>query len=98
MKKQAPKGKWRYGCVKRTYVTILPDETFTEHSFEVAEVFNSGKLWSAEARAVTAESKAGLIRQLERVIKDLKSYPVIVEKKPFVNDMTKHPDDFPRRK
>ena len=88
-KKQAPIGKWRYGCVKRTYVTILPDERFTEHSFEVAEVFFQGKAWSAEARAVTAESKAALIEQLERVIRDIKAYSVIVEKKPYVNDMRK---------
>jgi hypothetical protein len=84
---QAPKGKWRYGCVKRTYVTKLPKETFRESSFELVEVFDQGRSWTAEAVSMAADSRAGLILALEIAVKDLKKYDVIVEKKPIVHDM-----------
>lgn len=82
---QAPKGKWRYGCVKRVYKTVLPDVTFSETSYEVVEVFHQGKAWSSEPRAVTAESKKALITQLKKVISDIEKYDVIVEKKSIVH-------------
>lgn len=90
--KQAPKGTWRYGVVKRTYKTLLPvehgvSEVLTEVHFELAEVFSRGRAYSSEARAITAESKAGLIKQMKKAIKDIGKYPVIVEKNPIVHDM-----------
>lgn len=88
-KKQAPKGRWRYGCVKRTYVTKLPKETFKESCYELVEVFDQGKSWTAEAVSVSAESYQGLIRTLEVIISDLKNYAMIEEPKSIIRDMRK---------
>lgn len=85
MIKQAPKGKWRYGCVKRTYVTKLPNETFKETLYEIVEVYDQGKSWTGEAVTIYGSSKKDLIEALQRAIKDLETYMTIVEKKPIVH-------------
>lgn len=90
--KQAPKGTWRYGIVKRTYKTIIGTTTggvsrYSVTCYEPAEVYNSGKSWSTEARAIIGGSKRELIEQMKKAIKDFEKYDVIVEKKPIVHDM-----------
>lgn len=81
---QAPKGKWRYGVVKRTYKTMLPKETFSETYYELVEVYDQRKSYTAEAVSLTAESKEGLIRALTVALQDLDKYDVIIDRKAVV--------------
>lgn len=93
-KKQAPKGKWRYGVVKRMYKTILPTtkggvSRYQTTSYELVEVYDSGKSWTAEAISISADTERELMKTLIRVLGDVKGYDTIVEKKPIVYDMRK---------
>lgn len=86
---QAPKSKWRYGCVKRTYKTVLPKETFKDTFYELVEVFDQGKMWTAEGVTMAAESKKALIKALKIAIDDLEKYDVIVQRKAVIHRIGK---------
>lgn len=86
---QAPKGKWRYGIVKRTYKTVFETSpkklSFTESFFELVEVYDQGRSYTGVTVDISAEGKAGLIRALESALAAAKKYDVIVEKKVIVH-------------
>lgn len=98
MTKQAPKHKWRYGCVKRIYKTVLPGKTFTEVSYELVEMYDQGRSWTENAVTVTGSSKARLIEVLMMAIADIKTYPVVIEKKPIVHRIGSIKDNGKKRK
>lgn len=77
-------GKWRYGCVKRTYKTITPALTCQETTYELAEVYDHGKSWTKEPVSPYSNTKKGLIEMLKRAIKDLEEHDPIVERKPII--------------
>ncbi len=77
-------GKWRYGCVKRTYKTIAPTLTCQETIYELVEVYDHGKSWTKEPVMPSSNTKKGLIEMLERAIRDLKEHDPIVERKPII--------------
>lgn len=85
MPKQAPKHTWRYGCVRRTYKTMLPDGKFQETHYELVEVYDEGKSYTAEAVSLSADSKDGLIATLARALNDLIKYPQITDQKTYVH-------------
>lgn len=89
---QAPKNKWRYGVVKRTYKTVLPDKTFTETAYELVEVYYSGKAWTSEAVSLMGASRKQLERALELALADIRKYDLIVEKKLIVRTIGKAKD------
>jgi hypothetical protein len=98
MSKKLPKNKWRYGCVKRTYKTILSGKTFTETCYELVEVFGPGLSYTENAVTVSGNSKAGLQEALLRAARDVAEYPVIVEKKPIVHKIGSISDNGKKRK
>lgn len=81
---QAPKGKWRYGVVKRKYKTITPKMTSTQTSYELVEVYDQGRSWTSEAVCLAAASKKGLTTSLQFALQDLDSYDVIVDNKVII--------------
>lgn len=90
--KQAPKGKWRYGCVKRTYVTKLKDtdgniKKYQETNYELAEVYDRGRSWTLDQVSPYSNSKAGLIKTLKNIISDLEKYETIAEREPTVRKL-----------
>lgn len=82
---QAPKGKWRYGVVKKTYVTVLPDSQHQETHYELVEVYDQGKSWTAEPISVSASSQKELVATLQRMINDVNKYNIITIKKKIVH-------------
>lgn len=83
-KKQAPKHTWRYGCAKRIYVTRIPGQRFQETLYELVEVYDQGKSWTATAVTMGAGSKKDLVKWLRQAADDIEKYDTIVEKKPIV--------------
>lgn len=82
-------GKWRYGCVKRTYKTIAPTLTCQETVYELTEVYDHGRSWCKEPIMPYSNTRKGLIETLKRIIKDLEEHDPIVERKPIIREVVK---------
>lgn len=76
---------WKYGCVKRTYKTVLPNRKVTSETlYELVEVYD-GKGHTETAIQMCASSKNKLIESLKRALWDLQKAPVIVQEEPVVH-------------
>ncbi len=84
---------WRYGCVRKTYKTILPDgEESTEIWYQTHEVYvdDKGNVegWTEEPVDISVDgSKENLVVWLRKAADDIEKNPMICDEDVVINDL-----------